>query len=651
MEIMNREPGHTPDLETIKRQIDRPTRVVVTAGMPYANGPVHIGHLAGAHVPADIHARWMRMLIGAENVLFVSGTDDHGSPSELAAIKAGVPVREFVDTIHRQQRATLERYGISLDVYSGTSREDCFPIQKALVDQFVRQLYRHGMLEKRTTRQWFDIEMQRFLQDRLVRGRCPNPKCGNDNAYSDECDSCGTQYDPSQLIDPRSSLNGSVPVLRDTVHWWLDMWKVADVLKQWIETKEGTWRSALVNEVLHTVLPSLSFANTFEAAYKPLKAGLPPHKSRYGPGRTIVLQFQTKDDLARGREELANQGIASDLLDGWAHRSITRDVAWGIPLPDDLDPDMAGKTLYVWADSLIAPIAFSRVALNLRGAEPARDAEFWRNPDAQIAQFLGQDNVFFYVVMQGALWLGSQDDPLRLPRAGDYQFTDVFACYHLKVDGDKMSKSRGNFITGDQVLERGYSADQIRYFLALLNLPEKAANFDFETLNERNRFLAGPINSALEKPIAAAHSKFGGRVPEGVLSEKVVAATVRIAQRYVRAMSRAEYSTLLYDIETYARQVNSLFTQHKPHDDRYPEQPRRDALYSSFYVLKTLMILLYPFVPETMDRVRQSLALGPEVFSIEELGRPIPAGHMIGPQQPFFPNVPEQDPIARPTEP
>jgi methionyl-tRNA synthetase len=208
------------------------------------------------------------------------------------------------------------------------------------------------------------------------------------------------------------------------------------------------------------------------------------------------------------------------------------------------------------------------------------------------------------------------------------------------VGADKMSKSLGNSVTGDNLLnERGYTADQIRYYLALMSLPEKPANFDFSALDERNRFLAGPINSAFERPISACHSKYGGKVPSGALSDKVVAETARMIQRYLRSMERAEYATLLNVIENYARIINSLFTQFKPHDDRYPEPGRTDALYSSFYVLKTLMIMLYPIVPQAMDRLRESLRLEPGVFRVEELGTPIPAGHAIGQKQQFFPAV------------
>jgi methionyl-tRNA synthetase len=605
--------------------------------MPYANGPLHLGHLAGAQLPADIYARWMGMLIGRENVLFVCGTDDHGSTSEVAALKEGITIREFIDRTHEGQRQTMGRYSIGLDVYSGTSRPDCFPIQKEVCHYFLRRLHANGLLEKRTSRQWFDPTMQRFLPDRLVRGTCPNPKCGDPNAYSDECDRCGHQHDPTELINPRSVLTNAAPEMRDTVHWWLDMWSVSETLRVWIEGKKKTWRPSVIADTLEKVLPSIRFDGEHEARYKELKATLPAHKSKYAPGKKVVLQFGNKPDLESARQALAREQIPTSLADEWAHRSITRDIAWGVPVPE-LDPDLAGKTLYVWPDSLIAPISFSQVALRNRGEDPARHVEFWRDPGARVVQFLGQDNVFFYVLMQGALWLGTQDDPHRLPVAGELQLTDIVGSFHLLVSGEKMSKSTGNYFTGDQLLdEKGYSADQIRYYMALLGLSDKSSDFDFGKLEERNRFLAGPMNAAFERPISAVHSKFDGRVPDGALLDEVVADTVRIVQRYVRSMDRADYPNLLFEIENYARVVNSLFAKYKPHDDRHPEEGRRNGLYSAFYVLKNLMIMLYPFVPETMDRLRESLRLPPTVFRVEELGVPIPAGHVIGPKQPYFP--------------
>jgi len=350
-----------------------------------------------------------------------------------------------------------------------------------------------------------------------------------------------------------------------------------------------------------------------------------------------VLQFGNKADLETGLGALKERGIETHLQDEWAHRSITRDIAWGVPVPEDFGPEFKGKTLYVWPDSLIAPISFSEVALH---GDKSRLAEFWNDPNARIVQFLGQDNVFFYVLMQGAMWLGTQANPHAMPAPGDLQLTDIMGCYHLLVSGEKMSKSRGNFYTADQLLdEKGYTPDQIRYYLALLGLSEKSSDFDFNTLDARNRFLAGPMNAAFEKPISAVHTKFGGKVPDGVLMEKAVADTLKTVRRYLKSMERGEYHSMLFEVENYARTINSLFTQFKPHDDRHPLDQRTNALYTCFYVLKNLLIMLYPFAPATMERLRESLQLPPSVFSVDQLGTPIPAGHAIGQKQSYFPAV------------
>jgi methionyl-tRNA synthetase len=629
------------DIQTLVREFPKPTRAVITAGMPYANGPIHLGHLAGAHVPPDVYARWMRMLIGDENVLFVCGSDDHGSGTEVAALKEGKSVPEFIAQTHAKQKDTFARYGISFNTYSGTSRPECFPIHSKISQEFMRKMHKNGMLEKRITNQWYDPKLNRFLQDRYVRGKCPNPRCENQEAYSDNCEECGIDFEPCDLINPRSALSDATPIMKETAHWWLNMWQVAEEMREWVQSKEGKWRMPVYNEVINTVLPTISFSNTFEDTYKSVKAELPKHKSKYAPGKKIAVQFYSRTDMQAGQEHLEKLGVECSLVDGWAHRSITRDVKWGIPVPSGIDPDLEGKTLFVWPDSLIAPIAFTQVALKESGRDPESYVKFWKDPTARIYQFLGQDNVYFYTLMQAAMWLGSQDDPHHLPREGELQLTDILACYHLMVNGQKMSKSTGNWILADEMInDKGYEPDQVRYFLALLSLPEKRSNFDFAILNERNKFLAGPMNAAFERPISAAHSKFDGKVPSGELLPDVIEETNKIVQRYLRSMDRAEYSTLLFAVENYARNINSLFNKYKPHDDRMPEESRRNALYSAFYMLKNLCIMLQPFAPHTMEKLRESLNLPTSIFRVEELGTPIPGGHSIGQKQQFFPAVP-----------
>lgn len=626
------------EIKTILGRLQRPSKAIVTAGMPYANGPLHAGHLAGAQVPADIYARYMRMMIGGDNVLFVNGTDDHGSNSQVAAKKNGIDTNEFINQIHAGQMATMQKYSISQDTYTGTSREETYEIHKDICQDFLRDLLDNNMLDKKTSEQWYDPEMKMFLPDRYVTGTCP--KCEDTGAYSEECDTCGAVYEAKDLKDPKSAVSDATPELRETDHWYLNMWNVVDQLREWLSTKQKSWRKSIINEVFNNVHPSVTFSNKSEETFKSLKEQLPKHKSRYAPGKMIVVQFDSLADLEAGKKLLEENDIQCELVDGWAHRSITRDVSWAIPVPEDKDPSMKGKTLYVWPESLIAPISFTKVALKNKGLDPATSDEYWKDPNAKIYQFLGQDNVFFYVLMQGAMWFGTQKDIHRMPEKGELNLTEVFSSYHLQIDGAKMSKSKGNFYTADQLIdEMGYHPDQIRYFLALLSLSEKNSNLDFETLKERNKFLAGPLNAAFEKPISACNSKFGGVVPEGELIGKTFKETRKIVQTYVKMMERAEYSKILFMIENYARIINSLFAQFKPHDDRHDEKQRADALHSCFYILKNLVIMLHPFAPETMEKVRKSLNLPEDIYSLDNLGNPFPSDHKIGEQDQYFPAV------------
>lgn len=627
------------EIDKIIGRFERPEKAVVTGGMPYANGQLHLGHLAGAFVPPDVYTRWLKMFIGADKVLFVCGSDDHGSTSELSAKKSGASITDFIAQIHGDQKNTLERYDIGLNVYTGTSRAELFEDHKAYCQDFIRRLHQNGFLEKRRTKQWYDPSLSLFLPDRYVQGTCP--KCGHERAYSDQCDACGAHYSPSELISPVSTASGEAPVLKDTDHWWLDMWKVVDQLNDWIASKQRTWRKQVYTEASGEVAPCIVFANTHEPVFKEHRAALPKHKSRYAPSKRIIVQFTSKADLETGLALLTEHGVQAEVDHAWAHRSITRDISWGIPVPEDLDPDMKGKTFYVWPESLIAPISFTRFALKEQGIDPDRFVEYWQNPKARIAQFIGVDNVFFYVVMQGALWLGSQKDPSTMPTSEDLQLTDVYANCHLQINGEKMSKSTGNFYTADELLEDyGFSADHIRYYLSQLSLTKKQSNFDIEQLKEKVEFLANPMNAAFERTISATHSKFGGKVPAGELIGKTEAESRKVIQLYMKNMDRAEYPDLLFVIENYARLINKLFAQYKPHDDRHPEETRRDALYSSYFILKNLLIMLYPFVPTTMERLRDSLRLPETVYSIDELGKPIEAGHEVGQVQTFFDPVP-----------
>ena len=209
----------------------------------------------------------------------------------------------------------------------------------------MRTLYKNGMLEKRTSEQWYDSKFEMFLPDRYVIGTCP--KCGHEKAYSEECDACGSQYEPKELLNPISTLSESTPVLKPTDHLYLNMWKVVDQLREWLEGKKKTWRKNIIQEVMNNVLPSFSISNKHEDRLKELKDSLPKFKSRYAPGKKIVVQFNNLGDFESAKAVFDGESIELEVQNGWAIRSITRDVAWGIPVPTDIDPDLKGKSLYV----------------------------------------------------------------------------------------------------------------------------------------------------------------------------------------------------------------------------------------------------------------------------------------------------------------
>ncbi len=264
-------------------------RTLITSALPYANGPVHIGHLAGVYVPADIYARYLRMK--NEDVLFIGGSDEHGVPITLKAKNEGVTPQDIVDKYHGIIKDAFSRFGISFDVYSRTSAD----IHHETASEFFKKLYDDGKFVEQTSEQYFDEENKQFLADRYIVGTCP--KCGFENAYGDQCESCGTSLSPTELINPKSMISGNVPVLKETKHWYLPLDQYEPWLKEWILEGHKEWKP-----------------NVYGQCKSWLDSGLHP-------------------------------------------RAVTRDLNWGVPVPIE---DAEGKVLYVWFDAPIGYISATK---------------------------------------------------------------------------------------------------------------------------------------------------------------------------------------------------------------------------------------------------------------------------------------------------
>jgi methionyl-tRNA synthetase len=314
--------------------LNKPNRYTVTAALPYANGPLHIGHIAGVYVPADIYVRFLRM--SGKDVLFVCGSDEHGAAITLKAKKEGKTPQEIVDEFHGINKKAFHDFGIDFDIYHRTSD----PLHHETAQEFFLALNDKGSFTRQTTEQYYDAEADQFLADRYITGTCP--KCGFENAYGDQCENCGSSLNPRDLIDPKSTLSGSQPVLRETSHWFLPMEKHEGWLKAWIE--KGT------------------------------------------------LNGEQHHNPAEWKKQVIGQ-CKSWIDGGLQPRAMTRDLDWGVKVPLE---GADGKVLYVWLD---APIGYIS-ATKAWAEENGKDWEpYWKGDDTKLVHFLAKDNIVFHCII------------------------------------------------------------------------------------------------------------------------------------------------------------------------------------------------------------------------------------------------------------
>ncbi len=303
-------------------------RTLVTSALPYANGPIHIGHLAGVYVPADIYVRYLRLK--GEEVIFIGGSDEHGIPITVKARNEGVTPQDIVDKFHYLIKDSFEQFGISFDIYSRTTSE----IHKQTASEFFLKLYEKGEFIEMETEQYYDEEARQFLADRYIIGTCPI--CGYEHAYGDQCEECGTSLSPTDLINPKSMLSGSTPVMRKTKHWYLPLNKHEEWLRKWILEEHKEWRP-----------------NVYGQCKSWLDLGLQP-------------------------------------------RAVSRDLDWGIPVPLK---GAEGKVLYVWFDAPIGYISNTK-ELCLQNPEKYGNWEkWWKDHDTRLIHFIGKDNIVFHCII------------------------------------------------------------------------------------------------------------------------------------------------------------------------------------------------------------------------------------------------------------
>ncbi len=314
-------------------------KVLVTSALPYANGPIHLGHLSGAYLPADIYVRYKRL--NGDDVIYICGSDEHGVPITITADKEKVSPQVIIDRFHEANKKAFEKFGMSFDNYSRTS----LPIHHETAKEFFLEFFNRGLFVEKKSNQFYDEKAKMFLPDRYVEGTCP--KCGNEQARSDECENCGSLYDPSELINPKSKVSGGTPTLKETTHYFFPLGKYQPALEKYVDEMNA----------------------------------------KYG-WKDNVLQY------CRGW-----------FKDGLKDRAITRDLDWGVKVPVD---SAAGKVIYVWFEAVLGYISSTKEYSQNKN-QPDLWKKYWQDVNTKYIAFIGKDNVVFHTIIFPAILMAWND--------------------------------------------------------------------------------------------------------------------------------------------------------------------------------------------------------------------------------------------------
>jgi methionyl-tRNA synthetase len=520
-----------------------PTRrkILVAVAWPYASGLRHIGHVAGFGVPSDTFARYHRLR--GNDVLMVSGTDEHGTPVMVAADAAGESPRETADRFNELIREDLRALGLSYDLFTRTTTKNHYSVTR---DVF-RTLYEKGYVVEKETLGAFSASTGHTLPDRYIEGTCPI--CGFPAARGDQCDNCGNQLDPTDLIDPRSRIDGTTPVFEKTKHLFLDLPAFKDELVAWIEGQKR-WR------------PNVrQFSLNFAKELKP--------------------------------------------------RPITRDLDWGVPIPVEGYEDRDDKRIYVWFDAVIGYLSASIEWAEVRGT-PEAWREWWQNPDAEHAYFMGKDNIVFHSVIWPSMLLGYGAGGFYGAGRGNLRLPDNIASSEfLTMEGRRFSVSRGLVIHVRDFLSR-YDADALRYFLTIAGPETQDTDFTWsEFVRRNNDELVANWGNLVNRTLQSAYKNFGAVPTPGALEAEDEALLREVALGFEavgEAIEAARFKAALQEAMRLAGLGNQYVAAQSPWARLESDRERAATiLYVALRVVDSLKVVLLPFLPFCGQRLHELL--------------------------------------------
>ena len=620
-----------------------PKRAVITGGMPYGNKELHFGHVGGMLVFADTYARFLRDRIGKENVIFVSGTDCYGSPiAEGWRIKVEKgefegSLEDFVGSNHEKQKATLKSYGISPNLFAASGLGRSKEIHNEVTDWFISSLYKKGQLNKITTMQFFDEKAGVFLNGRQVIGKCPVEGCTSEKGYADECD-LGHQYMPENLLNPVSTLTGETPSMRPVTNWYFKLRDYEKLLQDWVAElqKRKDIRPVVWKTIAEFLKPPVIYVKReFEEKYIELKGTMPEHEyleEKKKPSFTI--EFRTLSDCDEACRILTQNGIRYRTGKTLVPFRLTGNIEWGVPSP--VMEGEEGLTVWVWPESLWAPISFTQTYLKQSGADRDDWKKFWCSKDSTVYQFIGQDNIYFYGIAEPAMWIAQQESGNKTasPEEGELQLPIIVANHHI-LFLDKKASSSGAVKPpmADELLDH-YTPEQLRMHWLGLGLGQRSVSFmpkpynpdakpeDTDPVVKDGLLLSNVYNRMIRTAFYTTQKEFDGIMPDIAPEEKFLAEAKKAVLDYERHMSKFAFHQCTYVLDSYIRNGSKYMAKaigtENPDKDQLAQ-----ALSNLFYMIRIAGVLLHPMAPFGTEKLREYLQVDERIWSWDTILEPL----------------------------
>lgn len=617
-----------------------PKRAIITAGMPYGNKPLHFGHIGGVFIHADTFTRFLKDRIGADNVIFVSGTDCYGSPilasykKHLEETGEDIRMEDYVYRYYQAQTATLADYDVEPSLYGASAFGDSGEVHKEVSNTLFKALYDQGTLKIMSSPQFFDPIENVYLNGRQVVGKCPVDGCQSDKAYADEC-ALGHQYMQNELIDPISTLSGVKPILKDVQNWYFILEEYMAHLKDMVGKMrmEKQVRANVVNTIDEFLKDPVIYVKRKDHEFLSEKNLQIVVKEIQDDGKkpSVTYVFDSLEARDCAREILDGENIRYRTGKTLVPFRLSGNIPWGVPVPNQ--EGLEDLTFWVWPESLWAPISFTITHLKSLGRSSEEWKTWWLESDSKVYQFIGEDNIYFYGVAEmGMLMAYLGIHPNDGKGLESVNFPQLVAnCHLLFLDSKASSSGDIKPPMADELLSF-YTKDQLRMHFLSLGLSKKSVSFSPKPFDpscpedapdvvlKDGNVLTNVYNRILRSCFYTAQKYFDSNIPKVAVREEIKDIVHKAVYDYEHNMARQEFHLVIYTIDDVIRLVSKYWSKYmKEADDADSDEKRAQVLADVFYASKIILTLLHPITPSSADFVRNYLVLNETLWSWDHI--------------------------------